>query len=310
MKKGIIVLALVLVALFIAGYFLIPGSQQFILSTTVNCTDEGALRTIQNKEKWQQWWPEEKADKELYSFKNDQYRINKIMLDGFDATIFHNSDSVKSYLQVFPSGIDSSEFQLSCTYVYSSNPFTRYVQYFRLKQMQRNMSEWLTALKPFFEKEENIYGMKIEMQKVKDSSLVSIKNSFPHYPTTEEIYSMVSSLKEYIVKKKGVENNFPMLNVFKAGAESYEAMVAIPTKWDIPMEGNFQLKKMVLGNILVGEVKGGVQTVMEAEKQLSFYVNDHQKMSPAISFQSLVTNRLQEPDTSKWITKLYYPVFN
>lgn len=310
MKKGIIILALVLIALFIAGYFLIPGSNQFILSTTVNCTDEGALRTIQNKEKWQQWWPEEKADKELYSFKNDQYRINKIMLDGFDATIFHNSDSVKSYLQVLPDGIDSSEFQLSCTYVYSSNPFTRYVQYFRLKQMQRNMSEWLTALKPFFEKEENIYGMKIEMQKVKDSSLVSIKNSFTHYPTTEEIYSMVSFLKEYIVKKKGVENNSPMLNVFKAGAESYEAMVAIPTKWDIPMEGNFKLKKMVLGNILVGEIKGGVQTVMEAEKQLSFYVNDHQKMSPAISFQSLVTNRLQEPDTSKWITKLYYPVFN
>lgn len=310
MKKGLIILTLLLVALFIAGYFLIPGSQQFILSTTVNCTDEGALRTIQNKEKWQQWWPGEKAGNELYSFKNDQYRINKIMLDGFDATVFHNFDSVKSYLQVLPSGIDSSEFQLSCTYAFSSNPFTRYVQYLRLKQMQRNMSEWLTALKPFFEKEENIYGMKIEMQKVKDSSLVSIKSSFAHYPTTEEIYSMVSSLKEYILEKKGVENNFPMLNVFKAGAESYEAMVAIPTKWDIPMEGNFKLKKMVLGNILVGEVKGGVQTVMEAEKQLSFYVNDHQKMSPAISFQSLVTNRLQESDTSKWITKLYYPVFN
>ncbi len=310
MKKGVLIFTLVLLVSVLAGYFLIPGSSQFILSSTVNCTDEGALRIIQNKEKWKRWWPGGKTGPELYSFKNDQYRINKIMLDGFDATVFYHSDSVKSYLQVLPSGIDSSEFQLSCTYVYSSNPFTRYVQYFRLKQMQGNMSEWLTALKPFFEKEENIYGMKIEMQKVKDSSLVSVKNSFAHYPSTEEIYSMVSSLKEYIVKKKGVENNFPMLNIYKAGAESYEAMVAIPTKWDIPMEGNFKLKKMVLGNILVGEIKGGAQTVMEAEKQLSFYVNDHQKMSPAISFQSLVTNRLQEADTSKWITKLYYPVFN
>jgi len=310
MKKGIIILALVLIASLIAGYFLIPGSQQFILSTTINCTDEGALRIIQNKEKWQQWWPGEKADKELYSFENARYRINKIMLNGFEATIYHNSDSAKSYLQVLPEGADSSEFQLSCMYVFSSNPFIRYAEYFRLKKMQKNMSEWLMAVKSFFEKEENIYGMKIEIQKVKDSSLVSIKNSFTHYPTTEEIYSMVSSLKEYIMQKKGVENNFPMLNVYKSGTESYEAMVAIPTKWDIPMEGNFKLKKMVLGNILVGEVKGGVQKVMEAEKQLSYYVNDHQKASPAISFQSLVTNRLQEPDTSKWITKLYYPVFN
>jgi len=101
-----------------------------------------------------------------------------------------------------------------------------------------------------------------------------------------------------------------MLNVFETGPESYEAMVAIPTKWDIPMEGNFKLKKMVLGNILVGEVKGGVKTITQQEKELAFYVTDHNKMSPAISFQSLVTNRLQEPDTSKWVTRLYYPVFN
>lgn len=310
MKRGLTILVLIILISLLAGYFLISGSQRFIMSTGIHCTDEGAMRLVQNKEKWPLWWPGEKEGNNRYAFRKYHYTVNKIMLDGFDATVYAGSDSLKSYLQVLPLGVDSSEFQISGSYTFSSNPFRRYAQYFGYKRMQNNMADLLIATKSFFEKEENIYGMKIAMQKVKDSSLVSIKNSFAHYPSTEEIYSMVSSLKEYIMKKKGVENNFPMLNIYKAGAESYEAMVAIPTKWDIPMEGNFQLKKMVLGNILVGEVKGGVQTVMEAEKQLSFYVNDHQKMSPAISFQSLVTNRLQEPDTSKWITKLYYPVFN
>jgi hypothetical protein len=66
---------------------------------------------------------------------------------------------------------------------------------------------------------------------------------------------------------------------------------------------------MALGNILVGEVKGGTYTVISGEQNLTNYVNDHKKMSPAIPYQSLVTDRLLEADTSKWVTKLYYPVF-
>jgi hypothetical protein len=39
------------------------------------------------------------------------------------------------------------------------------------------------------------------------------------------------------------------------------------------------------------------------------YVEDNKKTSPAIPYQSLITNRLTETDTTKWVTKLYYPVF-
>jgi hypothetical protein len=120
---------------------------------------------------------------------------------------------------------------------------------------------------------------------------------------------MINELKDYIKKKNGEQTNPPMMNVFPVSNTGFEVMIAIPTKWDLPQEGNFRLKKMVLGNILVGEVKGGISTVINAEKQLANYVFDHGKSSPAIPFQSLVTDRLLEPDSSKWITRLNYPVF-
>jgi len=66
---------------------------------------------------------------------------------------------------------------------------------------------------------------------------------------------------------------------------------------------------MIRGNILVAEIKGGIYSVNEAERQLVNYANDYKKISPAIPFQSLVTNRQLEPDTSKWVTRLYYPIF-
>jgi len=100
-----------------------------------------------------------------------------------------------------------------------------------------------------------------------------------------------------------------MLNVYADNPGRYQVMVAIPTKSDLPSESGFQLKKMVLGNILVAEVKGGPATVRLGEENLQNYVDDYHKISPAIPYQSLITNRMAESDTTKWITKLYYPVF-
>jgi len=62
------------------------------------------------------------------------------------------------------------------------------------------------------------------------------------------------------------------------------------------------------GFILEGEVKNGPYTIDAAMEQLEVYRADHQYTSPAIPYQLLVTDRLKETDTSKWITKLYYPI--
>ena len=37
-------------------------------------------------------------------------------------------------------------------------------------------------------------------------------------------------------------------------------------------------------------------------------MDDYHLTSPAISFQSLVTDRQVEKDSLKWITKIYYPI--
>jgi hypothetical protein len=86
-------------------------------------------------------------------------------------------------------------------------------------------------------------------------------------------------------------------------------MVGIPVNKVLNESGDIVLKRMVLGNILEAEVQGGTFRVNQAAKQLEHYVSDYKYSSPAIPFQQLVTNRLQEPDSSRWITRLYYPVF-
>jgi hypothetical protein len=309
MKRLLLIFLLLILITAAFLYSRIPATQNYAYGIAFRCTENGAIRQLHDSSKWDLWWPGKKTNHNTYRFANRTFNIREIILPGIATSIDNNGDSVKAFFQVSKLKPDSTIFQWGFTYAYSSNPIKRIQQYIRLKSLKTDLKNFIVAVKPYFEKEENIYGMKIEQQKVKDSSLISMKQTFDHYPATADIYQMVRSLKVYVDNKKGEQTNPPMLNVFPVSETSYEVMVAIPTKWDLPEEGSFKLKKMVLGNILVGEVKGGLSTVMNAEKQMANYVFDYGKASPAIPFQSLVTDRSLESDSSKWITRLNYPIF-
>jgi len=55
-------------------------------------------------------------------------------------------------------------------------------------------------------------------------------------------------------------------------------------------------------------VRGGQGTVENALEQMQLYFDDYDKTSMAITFQYLVTDRIKESDTTKWITEIYAPV--
>lgn len=100
-----------------------------------------------------------------------------------------------------------------------------------------------------------------------------------------------------------------MLNVHKNGDSSYLVKVALPVDKQLKDAGDIQYRWMLKGgNILVTEIKGGPSKIEKAFTEMRNYVEDHQRIAPAIPFQSLVTDRREEPDTNKWITKLYWPV--
>lgn len=309
MKKWTGIVSLVVITIIIGLYFLVPASGNFTYQTAANCTETAVARQLNNKSKWELWWPGQKKSETTYRYKNYDYKIEKLLLNGVEVTVSNDEDSLKGMLQFMFYGTDSTEFQWTSSYNFSTNPIRRFGQYIESGKIKNNVKDLLEDIKEYFDRQENIYGMKIVKQKVTESSMISVKQAFSHYPSTEEIYSLIDSVEKYIKEKGGEESSHPMLNVHTDGDGIYETMVAVPTKTELPSEGNFKLKKMVLGNILMAEIKGGIYTVMKGEEELTNYVNDYKKIAPAIPFQSLVTNRLLEKDTSKWITQLYYPIF-
>ncbi len=309
MKKWLVIIGVLIIAVIGAAYFFIPATENFTYASSVKCPQEAATRFLINKNKWQQWWPGQKKEDHLYTYKNYEYRVNKIMLNAVDMTVSDSKDSVRGLLRIIGDTGAVIKLQWNSAFEFSTNPVTRLSQYFQSKNIKTNIASLVEDSKRFFEKQENLYGMKIQVETVKDPSLISYSRLLNHYPATEEIYDMIGMVKKYIQKKGGKENNSPMMHVQTISPTEFGIMVAIPTQGDLPSEGEFRAKKMVLGNILTGEVKGGIYTVTKAEQELKNFVTDFRRMSPAIPFQSLITNRMQETDTTKWVTRLYYPVF-
>ena len=170
------------------------------------------------------------------------------------------------------------------------------------------MASALQRLRQFMQSERNMYGFAIARERVTDTLLVVTKMQDTTKPTVETYYGLIKKLRDYIARAGAQETNYPMLNISKIDSTHYQTMVAIPVNKELPGSGDIVAKRMIPGNILVAEVHGGTATVTNGLHQLDAYVMEHQFTQPGLPFQSLVTDRLSEHDTSKWITKLYYPV--
>jgi hypothetical protein len=191
----------------------------------------------------------------------------------------------------------------------SSNPILKLQQWLRSKKIAEDMRTILQHVENFYVDEKKLYGIAVKEEAVKDSTLISTFKNTRRYPEVDTIYALVDELEAYINRFDAEKTGLPMLNVTRQTDSSYLTRLALPVNRQLPNDGNIQYRRLLYnGKILVTEVKGGPASVAMAIDELENFVSDHQKVAPAIPFQSLITDRRKEPDTTKWVTKIYWPV--
>ena len=90
----------------------------------------------------------------------------------------------------------------------------------------------------------------------------------------------------------------PWSTLLLLDSSRFEIQVAIPVNKYLPGMKLLYSKKMLKGgDILVTEITGGKNIADSAMKQMEQYVTDHKYMRIAIPFQSLVTDRMNVPDS-------------
>lgn len=316
MKKAFfafLILLLITVALI---YIFIPGTIEITRTTYVSAVGDVTYRHVSSDRGWERWWPAEKsgnektrlADHRRFAHDGIQYSVSNQTLGPVQIKIATGDSEFGSTLLVVPLKKDSTALHWKCLIETGNNPLRKLKYYRASKDLSGGMDNILDTLRSFLSEKNNLYNIIIERTKVTDTILVTTRVILDHYPTTSEIYREVSKLRQYIDSRDAQETNYPMLHILKSDSNRFETMVAIPVNKKIPDQGDIVYKRMVAGNILVARVSGGRHTIENAFAEMETYVKDHELIPPAIPFESLETDRLKEPDTAKWITRIYFPI--
>lgn len=310
MKKWFLLLVLVIFLSVLAFYLILPSTIQVTQVVKLVCAPASAARGLLQESNWSKWLnprsektlsPNNGSD--LFSYSVNAKLNRELLVD-----IEMGNQNWSSRLYILPELLDSVSLKWQCQLEAGINPLTRWKQYRVATALEKDMHRVLTNLKSVLENTEDIYGFPIFRTRVTDTILIATRSSFKNFPSTEELYKMISDLRQYIKMQGAAVTGFPMVHHDRIDSLRTETMVAIPINKPLQDKGKFIHKRMVSGYILVAEVKGGPCTIRNAFDEMENYISDNQKQKIAISFESLVTDRVATKDTSSWRTRVYFPI--
>jgi hypothetical protein len=295
-------------------YSIVPTKIPVKCALKMNVNSFAAFRLLSNHHVWKEIFNASKKNQSIddgnneFLYDHHTYSIGRPVLNTLEIIIKNESKSRQSLLQVIQLNQDSSIIQWRTEVISGPDPLERIKNYRESNKLEKEFNTLLSNMKAMLEDPINAYGFQIKRSRVVDTILISKKITLGHPPTTTDVYEVVNTLKDYVHRYNAIQTNPPMLNV-KGSGNDYQMMAALPINRQIPEESDFKIKLMIPGNILVTEVKGGAASTADALHTLEVYMADEGLSSPAIPFESLITDRSQQPDTSKWITKVYYPIY-
>lgn len=312
--KRLLTLLLIVILLFLGFlYFLVPATITIQATEAYPANRESVYRYLSQVEKWRNWWPgtisRGTSAADSLEFNQHRFAITRIgyQLIGFD--VWHPEEKLAAELKAIPLAKDSLGLVFSASLPAGNMPWTRIAAYFRAQEIKSTLDSLLTAIITHTSDLRNLYGVKIVNEKVQYADVLSTSVDLNHYPTTAEIYAQIDKLRDH-ARQAGAQELFsPMVNVNGDSISKIRLQVGLPINRKIAGTDDISVKWMMKdGNILVAEVTGPQSLVNEAQKQMEQYIIDYHRTIIAIPFHMHITDRRQNPDSLKWVTKIYYPV--
>ena len=309
--KRLIYGLLIIVVICVAGiYIFIPARITVSTVRYVKAYHNTVLKFQTDKTIMNNWFQSVSGKTENgYQYKGFTYNIEKTVSNITEFTVKSNTLDLKGNLISLNIYLDSSAIQCVTEIEAGLNPLGRISKYREAIQLKESMTGLMDQLKMFLDNSSGIYGINVKETQLKDSVLITSKILTVKYPTVEEIYQQVKKLSDYASSKNATIQNSPMLFVNKIDDIHYQSMIGIPINKVIEQTNDMRIKRMPYkGNIFVTEIKGGPSVIQKSFEQLNTYLLDSKRVSPAIPFEMMITDRSKETDTTKWITRWYYPV--
>lgn len=302
MKKVLLAFA-VIVVLFVAGvYLFVPKQLRIAEAGIVTATFPAAKRFIFDRGLWSKWADTTKLEQAYH------HDITNTFFTKTDIVLSKAGESFPTSLRLIPLGNDSTGIEWEYNMQTGNNPFTRIARYQEAKQLKTHMDSMMFKLNAFLNDLDRVYGTAVRKAQLPDRPLLSKLVVLNREPHANDAYALLSEVKAAARQQNDSAVGPAMKYSSRLDSTHYELMVAIPTSRMLKTKGDFVAKGLVGGNLIATEVRGGEAALQRAWEGIRQYKADYRLSSPAIPFEEFVTDRTIVSDTTKWITKIFYPI--
>jgi effector-binding domain-containing protein len=311
--KKIIIYFLGMLALIVMGiYIVLPSQITFSKIAIINKNENLVQRFLFKEDNWTKWFPEStdtfhSSRRGSFLFKGNIYQIISTSLYGVNLLIKQKGKSLHTTISILHLNDKKVAIDWESQMERTNNPVKMISNYFYARKLKERMGQITSCLEKFLSVSKNVYGIDIFETKITDTLLVVTKIKTAVCLSTSEIYEKIKMLKNYIETKNAKPTSYPMIHLTKL-SDGYETMLGIPVDKEIAESNLYLFKRMVPGKMLVTTINGSQAVVDRAYHELLNYAIDHQRIQIANSFLSLITDRMEVKDSTKWVTKISYPV--
>lgn len=317
MKKWIAGIAVLILLLTICVYIFIPSTIRVSGSVIIEGPSKALIREEYEKGDWSKWWTGKISGGgktggvgTVYQLNGFTYTIRDRKYNSLDIDISDGETTSQSSMLFVANTVSSAEVIWTTAISTSANPLSRFSRWRHASRVQSAISKVLKMMQASRADDVKVYGLRINRENLKDTLLMSTYIMTTHYPGKDTVYQLIDQIRNH-GKKYGVrELGKPMLNIsYKAGTDSLLVRVAIPVDKRIPSSGNMSYKLMPPNvQMLTATVTGGAYAAETGMQTVDHYATDHLYTPPAIPYFILETDRRTEADSTKWVTRIFYPI--
>lgn len=333
MKTIKILFTIILVAIIgsLTWAFFLPANVHIEEKVTIDAPMENVFNQVNNFHNWQNWAPWQDSvyhtkfegpqqgvgAKMLWTDEKEGRSVQTILVSEFGKEIvteltFGKDDTPAKSTFKFNQTDNGVEVSWIMDVTNLSYPFGRFVGYMIKKGASFNFKKGVEKMKEYTEANKNTPyydGYNIIEENREAKYYLALKDSGLTSELESKIANAYSNILKVMSENKITPKAYPIVewnNFDPQGISSFTAL--IETGKDYEIKGDVYSYTITEGKFIWVKYIGTYEKSAIAWNNLDKYVKDNNMEMRGDPFEEYVTDPGTEPDSSKWITNIYFPI--
>lgn len=330
LNKNIILGFLVLIIVLVLFAYILPSRIYIKKSSTIKVKKVIVFDQINNLQNWEKWSPWFKIDTSIelkyygnekgegagFEWKSDHNRIGNGSLtilaskpyDSIYAEIDFQEGGKGQVLYYF----DDLDSATKLTWIFQlnlgNNPLSRYMGLFTKKCIGLDLQLGLDSIKKISENISSASQKRIKESSFQPFTYIGIRDTVKFSELNQKMKLYFKELMTFVDKYKIKTIGVPFSIYYSFSIDKVDFETGIPVESCKASTNKIKVKQMKTSKVIVADYYGPYSGLgKEYEVILKWIVENKKKVNGA-PIEMYLTDPMKEKDTSKWLTKIFYPI--